>query len=320
MMAQRTSIEWTDATWAPVRGCTRPRWAGHIQLVEGKLDEPLRWRTPRMVFVNSMSDLFHEDVPFDFIAAVFGVMAAAQQHTFQILTKRPKRALQFFRWIDEVAGQGFGTRFERLTFCRSAAIKRGVSGFPVDVHANGADWPLPNVWLGVSAENQDTAEERLRYLVHTPAAVRFLSCEPLLGPVDLSEWFGLYEPEKGKWTLKGGARLANSPDWVIVGGESGPNARPMDPNWARMLRDQCVAAGVPFFFKQWGEWLPDNQVNERFVVRMGHPGAPVWAIDKPVTHISPGVHAFQVGKKRAGAVLDGREWREFPHLRGAETC
>ena len=213
-----TDIEWTDETWNPVTGCTKvspgcdhcyaervtERFHGkgafeRIVLHPDRLDKPLHWRKPRKVFVNSMSDLFHEQVPDTFIGLVWQVMAETPQHTFQILTKRHARMRSFLRqWPN----------YE----------------------------PLPNVWLGVSVEDQKWADIRVPALIQTPAAVRFLSCEPLLGPVRI-----------GYMSLL---------DWVIVGGESGPGARPMHPDWARDLRDQCEAAGVPFLFKQWGGIRP----------------------------------------------------------------
>jgi protein gp37 len=223
-----SAIHWTDATWNPVTGCSRvspgcehcyaealslrygwsrlpwtaPHAAENVVLHPERLGLPLRWRQPRRVFVNSMSDLFHERVPEAFIEEVFRVMAAAGWHTFQVLTKRPARMHAV------VASDTF------------ASAVGGAHG-----------WPLPNVWLGTSVEDQRRADERVPLLARTPAAVRFLSCEPLLGPLDLAPWLD---------------RLG----WVIVGGESGPRHRPMDPDWARALRDQCAAAGVPFFFKQ----------------------------------------------------------------------
>ncbi|RMF48611.1 MAG: phage Gp37/Gp68 family protein [Bacteroidetes bacterium] len=211
----RTSIEWTEATWNPLTGCTKispgckhcyaermarrlqamgvPKYRNGFRLTlhPTVLTEPLRWRTPRMIFVNSMSDLFHHDVPPEFICAVFDVMRQAHWHTFQILTKRAER----LRALDSLL-----------------------------------DWP-PNVWMGVSVERADYIA-RIDDLRATGAAIKFVSCEPLLGPLPHLPLDGI--------------------DWVIVGGESGPGARPMDPAWVRDIRDQCLAADVPFFFKQWG--------------------------------------------------------------------
>lgn len=306
-MGDRSLIEWTDATWNPVRGCTRvsegcrncyaervaarfsgpgmpyeglaamragePRWTGELRVVETHLEDPLRWRNPRRVFVNSMSDLFHEKLHFEDIGRVFGVMAACPHHSFQILTKRPERMREF------------------------VTITTGIPGRP--------HWPLPNVWLGVSVENQPAADERIPELLATPAAVRFVSAEPLLGPIDFDQENGLNAFGCG---FEGGWRNCpeNSPkcaglDWVIVGGESGPGARPMHPRWARTIRDQCVAAGVPFFFKQWGEW------------RGCYPGDGWEPSDDMLYHyFEGGPKVWRVGKKRAGRLLDGRTWDEMP--------
>lgn len=225
-MGDNSKIEWTEATWNPVTGCTEvsegcdhcyartiaERFRGvkghayeqgfDLRLWPQRLDQPLRWRRPRLVFVNSMSDLFHEGVRDEFIASVFDVMAEARHHTFQVLTKRPGRMASLLR-----------------RWARTGALE-----------------PLANVWLGTSVENQKWADVRIPKLLETPAAVRFLSCEPLLAPINLTNW------------LRQGPGL----DWVIAGSESGLEARPMDPAWVSDLRDQCTAAGVAFFFKQWG--------------------------------------------------------------------
>lgn len=235
-MSDKSAIEWTDATWNPTTGCTKvsPACAncyiertppfrvkgrkfvnGHIplELHADRLSAPERWRNPRMVFVNSLSDLFHDDVPDAFIWRVFDTMAATPRHTYQVLTKRPERM------------RALVPKF---------AMRHTAS--------DGSGWPLPNVWLGVSAENQRLADERIPLLLATPAAKHFISAEPLLGPLRLyPQWM----PVHFKTAF---ARL----DWVIVGGESGPRVRPMDADWLRSLRDQCVAEGVAFFFKQWG--------------------------------------------------------------------
>ena len=269
-----TAIEWTDKVWNPVTGCSKvsqgckncyaervfPRpYPGRaftdVRCHEDRLDAPLHWRKPCRVFVNSMSDLFHEAVPFEFILDVMGVCGVAQQHTFQILTKRPQRMLDFSRWI---AGTG--------------------------EHISMAEWPR-NVWLGVSVEDQKTAEERIPLLLQTPAVVRWTSYEPALGPIDFSK---VHHPIESASVLTGIYWRVYPNNyyctnrflrWLVCGGESGPNARPMHPDWARSVRDQCVAAGVPFFFKQWGEWAPSGD---------------------------------KVGKKHSGRLLDGREWNEYP--------
>jgi protein gp37 len=314
-LSDKSKIEWTDATWNPVTGCSKvsegcrncyamkfaERWRGtpghyyengfDITLRPDKLDEPLHWRRPRRIFVNSMSDLFHEKVPFDFIRTVFTIMAEANWHTFQILTKRPDRMKNV---LDQLSW-----RFDGLIF-----------------NGSKVTWPLPNVWLGVSVENQRAADERIPLLLQTPAAVRFLSMEPLLGPVDLRNID--YDRTVKIDCLTGlhgwpypHAEQDKRIHWVIVGGESGPGARPMHPDWVRSLRDQCHAAGVPFFFKQWGEFLPheSNEDDPEFwVTESGscgyvHTSMPT---ESWITYMN------RVGKKAAGRLLDGRTWDEMP--------
>ncbi|MBO0777231.1 MAG: phage Gp37/Gp68 family protein [Ktedonobacteraceae bacterium] len=238
-----TTIGWTNKTWNPVTGCShksdgcrncyaealslRYGWsskpwtavnaAENVVLRPERLQAPLHWKKPQMIFVNSMSDLFHEQVPDDYIEKVFSVMALASQHIYQVLTKRPERMM---RWCEAhspvFAGQRPGWDGSVLT-------------------------PLPNVWLGTSVENQRAADERLPYLRNTRAVIRFLSCEPLLGPIDL---------------LFSGRPIDQRIDWVIAGGESGPHYRPMDLDWARSLRDQCQDAGVAFYYKQGASRFP----------------------------------------------------------------
>lgn len=264
-MSDRSAIEWTDATWNPVTGCTKvspgcdhcyaetfaERWrgtSGHyfeggfdVQLRPDKLTLPLRWRRPRRVFVNSMSDLFHKDVPDEYVAQVFAVMALAPRHTFQVLTKRHGRMRSLLN----------DDQFVRAVWNETIELGGGID----------AAWPLPNVWLGVSVEDQQRADLRVPALLGTPAAVRFLSCEPLLGLVslDLVRYVdtgcrgcsGLTSPEhEPTCGVEPGDHWGI--DWVIVGGESGLGSRPMHPDWARILRNQCTEAGVPFLFKQWG--------------------------------------------------------------------
>lgn len=273
-----TTIEWTQRpgtkgeTWNPTTGCNKVS-AGckncYAEVMHGRqmhmnpkkysqpfsagvvthadtLTIPLKWKKPRTVFVNSMSDLFHADVPFDFIDQVFAVMALTPQHTYQILTKRPERMAEYLNWRNPTLAYADTDRVDRIA--KAAGLKYG-QGPTIFL-------PLPNVWLGTSVENQAAADERIPHLLRCPAAVRFLSCEPLLGGVDLKNIAGgggsryqVLEP------IVGGTD-ADRPaiDWVITGGESGNGARPMHPDWVRGLCDQCKAAGVPFFFKQWGEW------------------------------------------------------------------
>lgn len=231
-----------------------PVWSGKVALApDNILTDPLHRRKPVTYFVNSMSDLFHEDVPDEWLDRVFAIMIASRQHTFQILTKRAKRMRDYMAsWRSD--GQGFIT-------------PNGVDAYEAPVSA--AAWPPANVWLGVSTERQTEADERIPVLLDTPAAVRFISAEPLLGPVDLVS--PLYHDATGS-SHRGYLRdksesddfrfHAPKLDWVIVGGESGRGARPMHPDWALSLRDQCAAAGVPFFFKQWGEWAPISDIPE----------------------------------------------------------
>ena len=218
-MSDNSSIEWTDATWNPVTGCTKispgcaycyaegitlrfkrggPYLPGKatIKLHHDRLDAPGKWKSPRRIFVNSMSDLFHEEVPFDFVREVFLRMAKYDQHTYQVLTKRPERMLGYVRW------------------------------------GKGPNWPH-HVWAGVSVENQYWADRRIPLLAGVPARVRFLSVEPLIKEISLGNYLKHVQ-------------------WVIVGGESGHKARPMNAEWAIRIRDECLDAGVPFFFKQWG--------------------------------------------------------------------
>lgn len=285
-----------------------PVWTGKVALAPDRvICEPLRRRKPTMWFVNSMGDLFHEVVPDEWIDQVFAVMALCPQHTFQVLTKRAVRMRKY-------VGDGHGPRPIHVD---AHAVR--MSGRALDGREGVVHWPLPNVWLGVSAERQQEADERIPDLLATPAAVRFVSCEPLLAPVDLRPcWLH-------RMTICGDCPSAadgseidcpsadNSLDWVICGGESGRGARPMHPDWARSLRDQCASAGVPFFFKQVGEWLQayDRDVDD-----------PDWRRCDQVAAETPNgqwlnlaggqgfhgervVRIDRVGKARAGRLLDG---------------
>ena len=275
-MSGQSDIEWTDATWNPVTGCSHVSegckncyaetfagrgmgpWKGRaftdVRCHPERLDWPLRKRKPMRVFVNSMSDLFHDDVPDTFIESVFGVMATAGHHTFQVLTKRPERMAKWF------AGRSHGLCVAEM--CGKVELRS--PGGRRDRFENmppGWPWPLKNVWLGVSVENQRTADERIPLLLQTPAAVRFLSCEPLLGPVDLTD---LPVPDKERdyrfncLTDMDDEHVYNAHkkvDWVIVGGESGHRARPCDTQWILNLICQGKAAGIPMFIKQLGsQW------------------------------------------------------------------
>lgn len=357
-----SSIEWTDATWNPIVGCTKvsagckhcyaekmsirlalmanadeangrnpgrkghyrevvdlqaKRWNRRVPLVPEALGDPLRWKKPRRVFVNSMSDLFHEEVPDSYIDKVFAVMALCPGHSFQVLTKRPTRAKEYLLSLA-------GDVPNRLFFAHQDIPKprRWKGGeFP--------GWPLPNVWLGASIEDRDTADERIIHLVQSPAAVRFLSCEPLLGWIDLEPYlwatgattagpfFDALGHHRGGSGGIGGQAITSFPTgdlhWVIAGGESGPGARPMHPDWARSLRDQCSAAGVPFFFKQWGAFRP---------VETGDGDGPGEVVDLSIDggigpredwgRESTNALMIRVGKHVAGAELDGRLHQEWP--------
>lgn len=302
-MADGSKIEWTETTWNVITGCTKVsegcdhcyiertppfRMAGRrfdkpgvggttgLQPHHDRLDLPLRWRKPRRVFVNSLADLFHVEVPDAFIAEVFARMWWAPQHTFQVLTKRHARLRTIMPRIEENL--------------RRREHDLALMDFPTPL-----TWPLPNVWMGVSVENANHLG-RIDCLRQVPAAVRFLSAEPLLGPLTGLDLSGI--------------------GWVIAGGESGPGARPMHPDWARSLRDQCTEAGVRYFFKQFGEWWPipaEDPVfaGDRIVPEYGHdksgPFKRGWAMRR-------------LGKKRAGRLLDGRTWDEYPNAAQLEEA
>jgi protein gp37 len=236
----------------PYEGLTAIRsgkvdWSGVARFVPDMLGAPLRWRNPRRVFVNSMSDLFHHSITDEQIAAVFGVMAACPQHTFQVLTKRPERALAWFAWVAGMAARcetlfPFDTAEWRTSHILSGSAHR-VS--PVRLPVRDIAWHLPNVWLGVSAENQEQADKRVPLLLQCPAAVRFVSAEPLIGSLDLRAWT---LSEHGRRHIGAAPGIS----WVIVGGESGPGARPCDVAWVRSVVEQCKEAGVACFVKQLG--------------------------------------------------------------------
>lgn len=310
-----TKIEWvtrpgtTPESWNPISGCSpisegcRNCWAERmarrlagrygypeaprhfdVTLRPDRLEQPLHWRKPRTVFVCAMSDLFHKDIPDQFLNEIWRVFRLTPRHTYLILTKRPQRMLDLMRQA-EVWSKNWNFEF-----------------------------PLPNVHLGVTAENQATADERIPLLLRTPAAVRFVSVEPILEPVNLAKFLPTRLPN-GNLIFSNREGIKPFVNWVIAGGESGPGARPMHPNWARDLRDQCKAAGVKFFFKQWGEWLGID-----FTGSLGISGLPDWyradgqsiLVNKQPTDFGDGHGAVRVGKKAAGRLLDRREWNEFP--------
>lgn len=280
MSSTTTAIQWTDRTWNPVRGCSRVSpgcdncyamkvahrfagagrpyeglttirkgkvdWSGVARFIPSALDEPLHWRKPARIFVNSMSDLFHHSVTNEEIAAVFGVMAACPQHTFQVLTKRAERMREWFEWANRDAP--IHPAQDACIHAAERVIGRSISPvFP--------PWPLPNVWLGVSAEDQQRADERIPHLLATPAAVRFVSAEPLLGPIDFARipWGGLKTD-----VLRGWSGPEHGLHWVIVGGESGPAARIADAAHHRAIIKQCREAGIAVFHKQVGANVIDS--------------------------------------------------------------
>jgi len=299
-MGDKTGISWTDATWNPLRGCSKVsagckncyaetmaarfsgpgqpydgtirdgRWNGSIRLVPEKMNEPLRWKRPRRIFVNSMSDLFHDGVPFEYVAAVFGVMAACPQHTFQVLTKRPGRAVEFFKWVvsqraDGVARHTCGYEAWRVMDHAGHAARGAVADAGEETR-----WPIPNVHLGVSVEDQATADERIPILLQCPAAVRWASYEPALAAVDFTR-ITVVKPDvqfqPGVYLnaltghVAGPDDVIDRADWIVVGGESGPSARPFHVQWARSTVEQCKADGVACFVKQMGanvELSPDE--------------------------------------------------------------
>ena len=344
-MADKSKIEWTDATWNPITGCsvvspgctncyamrlagTRlrdhpsrhgltnpskagPVWNGQVRFNEQWLDQPLKWRKPRRIFVCAHGDLFHENVPDSWIDRVFAVMALAERHTFQVLTKRSARMRAYVNTLGRQSHEG-----------RSVLLQRRRGWVVRERHPVDAVVYLPNVWLGVSAEDQTRADARIPDLLGTPAAKRFVSAEPLLGEVDvgpwlaeeagaaykfLSRWYGPdgFDPDGSQTEAKYQLVKPCPLDWVIAGGESGPGARPMHPDWIRSLRDQCAAAGVPFFFKQWGAWAPAPE-------DMNFTQAEEFAEGRLFEHQSSGHTLVRVGKKAAGATFDGQTHEEFP--------
>lgn len=338
-MSDNSKIEWTDSTWNPIRarnlatgklgwycehattGCEfcyaegmnkrlgtgLPFKPGHRKDVEIFLDEkmllqPLRWKKPRMIFVCSMTDLFADFVPDESIDKMFAVMALTPQHTYQVLTKRAARMREYFSDPERKRTIALNAMPISCALAREGghAVRIKLDHFSACFAGSG---PLPNVWLGVSAERQQEADERIPLLLGTPAKVRFVSAEPLLGPIDILKSCAIYSEYD---------RI----DWVIAGGESGPNARPMHPDWARSLRDQCAAVGVAYFFKQWGNWKPLDQFTEK-VIKSAGVHAIVrddgrFIIDTDIADPPRTVFTFKMGKHDAGRLLDGIEHNAMP--------
>jgi len=327
-MSDKTKIEWTDATWNPVTGCTRVSpgctncyidWAPPFRINDrhfrdamgershaigsttgvllhpDRLDQPMRWKRPRRIFVNSLSDLFHDSVPDEYIAKVFAAMAVAPQHTFQLLTKRHARMRSLLS----------STSFPELVTVWAWRLFPGRAIYDA---REVISLPLPNVWLGVTVEDQERADLRIPALLETPAAVRWLSCEPLLGPITLTRLHARCEThdfEGGFCT--GGCPDVYTVDWIVVGGESGPGARPMHPGWARGLRDQSTDLGIPFLFKQWGEWTSFYSVLD-LMSRRTH----IWEDGRGPNGADTRV--CRIGKRYSGRDLDGRTWDEYPQV------
>ena len=312
-------------------------WTGNIQYCDWLLDIPLHWNKPRRIFVCSMSDLFHPKVPFEFILKMIGITIATPWHTYLILTKRPKRMYDFFACYPD--GWFIREGMKHSTFSNEFFAIDSIKEILPDLSKANEYWksnydqskrgkldgpvpfPQPNVHLGVSISNQAEADEKIPILLQIPAAVRWLSIEPMLEGIDLTRIGG----DKFGWgridilnglrymranALEEGSEWETEPcekiNWVVVGGESGPGARPMHPDWARSIRDQCVAAGVPFYFKQWGEYLHESQgVNVDGPINAGG--------NSKKGYLWPdGTWSIRVGKKKAGCILDGKEWKQYP--------
>jgi len=293
-----TKIEWAKDVWNIVTGCNKisegcqncyglrmaQRLKGRygypaddpfkVTIHKDKYDAPFKWKSPRRIFVCSMGDLFHDDVPFKEILTIFDIMYQCPQHTFMVLTKRPARMLEFC------------SKYGLMPDCNW-------------VTGAGEIWPK-NVWCGISVENQKRADERIPILLQIPAPIKFLSVEPLLGPVNIKDYSMI--------------------DWVIVGGESGPNARIMHPEWVTKIRDDCVNNGVPFFFKSWGQWIPhapahggpyfSEIINSQSTLRRCK-----WEDGRVMTaHQDRWCRFLKVGKKYSGRVLDGKVWDQYPAI------
>lgn len=368
-----SKIEWTEKTWNPTIGCSKAsegckncyaikeawirmgnpnpkiqakfagtvykteggalNWTGNINFGQDALTLPLRTKKPALWFVNSMSDLFHPNMPEEYIDEVYAVMALCRQHTFQVLTKHPERMAEYFDgdWRKRVYGQVYVV-YDKADYPTLHNMQQDA------LDLLDGEYPLPNVWHGVSVENQKWADIRIPLLLQVPSAVRFLSCEPLLGPLDISKYLtppyvcnkcGFVGYDHYKLGALEGLHLncnySAFPStimppqihWIIVGGESGPDARPMHPTWVQHLREQCIKAEIPFFFKQWGDWVPindwkeaglhkktcvyrDGYYDEHMYVRNGESGQPM----------------AKMGKKKSGALLDWTEWKQWPEAYG----
>lgn len=373
-MGDKSKIEWCDATWNPIVGCSRvsagcencyaeklayrfkhitkfenvvcedkPKWNNSVFFDDKALEIPLRWKKPRRIFVCSMGDLFHKNVPDEWIDKVFAIMALCPQHTFMVLTKRPERMREYLlrsSLPDDIANVG-----EKILPAANLDYYRkfNYSEFESIHEYLQLAWydKFKNIWLGVSVEDQDSAVDRIPYLLDTPAVVRFISAEPLLGPIDLTNILFARTETSEDW---GSAIFdcdddqdPNDPitylDWVIAGGESGKTARAMHPDWVRKLRDDCEIANVPFFFKQWGEWADVEQFDSthdslyfwdksrygqfRFkAVVIDNLGKKHRSADEAARNAPPTAYLQNCGKKVAGNLLDGKQHLEFPKIGG----
>lgn len=310
----KTQIEWTQRpgtvgeTWNPTTGCNKvdrgckhcyaevmhrrlmkmgqekysqPFLGGAVEHPD-TLEIPFRWTKPRTVFVNSMSDLFHANVSFEFIDRVFQVIDRTPQHTYLILTKRPEIAARYWQYMNRF---NIGQRL----------------------------WHPPrNLWIGTSVNDQKSADLRVPLLVELEASIRFISYEPATGPVNLEPWLGTHwrVPVGGDVPLQLRPRkLVQGIDWVICGGESGPHAQPMHPDWPRAIRSQCTGAGVPYFFKQWGQWLPITYQGEQGTVINFTPGKNEFLFNVPYR-----LQNMVRTRKKSNNELDGQLWQQFPQL------
>jgi len=384
-------ISWTDETWNPVVGCSivspactncyamsvaasierrqgsashyfettkvvngKPVWTGNLKLSPNHIiNKPLSWQRERRVFVNSMSDLFHENMPEEWIDRVFATMALSPRHTFQVLTKRPERMRLYVsspETIRRVYSMACDIALALKLNVTLIARREDAAHAPPGPRVFLDTWPLPNVWLGVTAEDQTRADERVPSLLETPAVIRFVSAEPLLGAIDfnridIAAWLRHLKGGSSEPSLAPGPSIGLHPhdpdmrwpllapfehmqsgytspglDWIIVGGESGPSARPTHPDWVRSIRDQCAKAGVAFHFKQWGDLAPvyDRDRDD-----------PDWQRCAEIADSTPkgrwmnlaGGHGFhgervmrfdRIGKKLAGRLLDGAVHDAFP--------
>ncbi|WP_412065160.1 DUF5131 family protein [Rhizobium sp. SYY.PMSO] len=375
-MADQTKIEWTDATWNIVTGCqivspgctncyamrlagTRlrnlpsragltkdskagPVWTGDVRFNREWLDQPLRWKRPRMIFVAAHGDLFADGVTDEQLDQIFAVIALSPQHTFQVLTKRPEHMRDYLLEMQRCFNED-----EREYSRRWGAAATEVTGSPCAAGAiEDIEFPLPNVWLGVSVEDQRRADERIPCLLGTPAAIRWISAEPLLGLTDINPYLFIYTHEDDRILGLADSQGLDVPilpwhdpattpeadiatprlDWVVVGGESGPGARPMHPDWARLIRDQCSDADVPFLFKQWGNWQIASEGNGHLDHNMARNDA-YWIDIEGKRHKPSSIDLtrpyamHRVAKAVAGRLLDGVEHNGFPplpkHFQGA---